>query len=235
MNFTADITERLSLGKLKSIKNLKSLEELNLPPSLARHLLAYLHSGEVLRHSLPRLLRIGAVLWLFFFVLMWIAGWSGIYEEFERWGLVKAYFAQIISIATAFLVVRITMLRAGHLQVIPPDDFVNLRALAVLCRWFGEIALVYVVGRGLSALLQPVSAPMNTLLNDLSPGTAGEVSSGTPTLLLLSGPLSLFFVSVAVSLFLGLYAAATAIDVYLAIEFNTRPERVGKGVSLGGV
>ncbi len=231
----AFIAERLPLEKLKFVTDLKSLEKLNLPPSPARDLLAYLHSGDVLRHSFPRLLRIGAIVWLFFFVLVWIAVWPGIYEAFERWGLVKAFFAQMITITIAFLVVRFTMLRAGHMAALPPDDFVSLRALAVLCRWFGEIALIYVLGRGLSSLLQPISAPMTTLLGQLSPGAAGQVSSGTPVLLMLSGPLSLFFVSVAASLFLGLYAVATAIDVYLAIEFNTRAERVGKGVSLGGV
>jgi hypothetical protein len=233
----AFIAERLSLEKLKSVKELKpletlkSLEKLNLPPSPARDLLAYLHSGDVLRHGLPRLLRIGALVWLFVYVLLWIAVWPAIYEAFERWGLVKAFFAQMILIVTAFLVARITLLRARHLQVLPPDDFVNLRALAILYRWFGEIALVYVVGRGLSSLLQPVSAPMNSVLSGLSPGMAGAVSSGTPKLLLLSAPLSFFFVAVAASLFLGLYAAATAIDVYLAIEFNTRTERAGKGVA----
>ena len=235
MTFTADIAERLSLKKLRPIRNLRSLEKMNLPPTLARDMLAYLHSGDLLRHSLPRILQTGSVLWLFFFVVMWLAVWSGIYRDFERWGLVKAHFAQMISLTTAFLVVRITMLRAGHLRVLPPDDFVVLRAQSVLYRWFGEIALVYVVGRGLSALLQPLSAPMSSLWSSLSPSTAGEVSSGTPMLLLLSGPLSLFFVSIAASLFLGLYALATAIEVYLAIEFNTRAERVGKEVSLGGV
>lgn len=246
------IPENWSLEKLKSVRDLQlpeklksirvpqlldklePLDRLNLPPSPARDLLAYLHSGDLLRRWLPRLLRIGAFLWLLVYVLLWIAVWPSIYEEFERWGLVKAFFSQMILIVTAFLVTRITMLRAGHLQALPPDDFMVLRVVAVLFRWVGEIALVYVVGRGLSNLLQPVSAAMNSLLSGLSPSAAGEVSSGTPMLLLLSAPLSLFFVGVALALFLGLYMVATAIDVYLAIEFNTRAERVGKGVSLGG-
>jgi hypothetical protein len=229
----AFIAEHLSLEKLRPIK--KSLDELNLPSSPARGLLAYLHSGEVLRHALPSLLRIGGIVWLFLFVLIWFAVWPANYEEFERWGLVKSFFAQMITLVTAFLVLRITMLRAGHIRTLPLDDFVSLRALAALFRWVGEIALVYTVGRGLSSLLQPVSAPMNSILGSLSPSAGGAVSSGTTSLLLFSAPFSLFFVSVAASLFLGLYSAATAIDVYLAIEFNTRAERMGKGVSLGGL
>ncbi len=200
----------------------------------ARGLLAYLHSGDVLRQSLPWVLRVGAVIWLLFVVLLWIGVWPGIYEQFERWGLVKAFFAQMISIATAALVFRITMLRARHLQALPADDFVSLRALSVLFRWFGEIALVYVVGTGLGSLLQPVSALMGSMLSDISPSMASGISSGTPKLLLVSAPLSVFFVSVAAGLFISLYSVATAIDVFLAIEFNTRAERVGKGVSFGG-
>lgn len=229
------IAERLSLEKLKFVTDLKSLEKLNLPPSPARDLLAYLHSGDVLRHSLPRFLRIGAVVWLFLFVLMWTASWPGIYEEFERWGLVKAFFARMISLFAACVVFRITMLRAEHLKILPPGDFVNLRAFAMICRWLGEIVFIYALGSALSSLLHPVGATLVSILKSISPNTANKLSSGTPLALLLSAPFSILFVLVAAALFLVLYAIATATEVYLAIEFNTRAEKTGKGISLGGL
>jgi hypothetical protein len=205
--------------------------KLKLPKSVSRSTLAYLHSGDVLRQSLPVVMQILLGVWLFFSILLWFAVWPAIYEEFERWGLARAFIAQWISLATVFLVARLTLFRARHLKALPPDDFVSLRALAVLFRWFGEVALVQVVGTGLSSLFQPISAFMSTVLTGLSPRLGTAVSSGTPSLLLASAPLSLFFVAVAAGLFLLLYSLATAIDVYLAIEFNTRAERVGKGLS----
>ncbi len=219
-NFTLDkLTQRLALDKLKW------------PPAPARRLLAYLHSGDVLRQSLPWVLRIGAAVWLVIQVLLWIALWPAIYHEFERWGLVKAFFAQIITLLAVFLVARITMLRAGHLRALPPDDFVSLRALAVICRWLGEISLVYVLLTGLSSLLQPVSALLNPILGAVSPEAASGVSSGSAKALLVSAPLSLFFSSIVAVAFLVLYSIATAIDVGLAIEFNTRAERMSKRIS----
>jgi hypothetical protein len=45
-----------------------------------------------------------------------------------------------------------------------------------------------------------------------------------------TGSIALLFALAAVMLYFILYAVATAIDVYLAIEFNTRAEKVGKGL-----
>jgi hypothetical protein len=219
LTILTDLTERLDVAKLK------------LPKSISRSLLAYLHSGDVLRQSLPVVMQILLGVWLFFSIVLWFAVWPAIYREFERWGLVRAFIAQWISLGTVFLVARITLHRARHLQALPPDDFVSLRALAVLSRWFGEVALVQVVGSGLSSLFQPISAYTSAILTEMSPSLGTTVSSGTPSLLLTSAPLSLFFIAVAAGLFLALYSLATAIDVYLAIEFNTRAERVGKGLS----
>lgn len=119
---------------------------LKLPTTTSRDVLASLHSGDVLRRTLPRLLRAGIVVWLFVYTFLWMASWPGVYQEFERWGLVKAFFAQLIALATAFLVARITILRAEHLAALPADDFVSLRVTSVLSRWWGEIVLVYIVG-----------------------------------------------------------------------------------------
>ncbi len=199
--------------------------------STSRDLLASLHSGDVLRQTLPRLLRIGIVVWFVVYTLLWVFTWPGIYQEFERWGLMKAFFAQLIALAAAFLVTRITILRAQHLAALPADDFVSLRATAVLSRWLGEIAFVYVLGGALSSLLQPVGPALNSFLSEVSPSTASAVSGGTPKLLLVSAPLSLLWVSVVAALFLLLYAVANAIDLGLAIEFNTRAERVGQRAS----
>lgn len=201
------------------------------PTSTSRDLLAFIHSGDLLRKTLPRFLRTGIVVWFFFYTLLWLAAWSGIYEQFERWGLVKAFFAQLITLGTAFLVARITFLRAQHLATLPADDFVSLRTAAVLFRWLGEIILVYVLGTELSSLLQPVGAALNSVLGSVSPSMASSVSTGAPQVLLVSAPLSLLWVSVAAALFLMLYTVANTIDLGLTIEFNTRAERVGRRIS----
>jgi hypothetical protein len=201
------------------------------PTSTSRDLLASLHSGDVLRQTIPRLLRIGIVVWFVVYTFLWIFTWPGVYQEFERSGLVKAFFAQLIALATAFLVTRITILRAQHLAALPADDFVSLRATSVLSRWLGEIVLVYVVGAELRSLLQPVGAVLNSFLGKILPSTASAVSEGTSSLLLVSAPFALFWISLAAALFIFLYTLANAIDLGLAIEFNTRAERMGQRAS----
>ncbi len=207
------------------------LDKMKLPPAPARGLLAYLHSGDILRQALPSLLRIGAALWLIVQVSLWLALWSPVYREFERWGLVKAFFAQLIMLATVLLVTRITFLRAEHLQALPADDFVILRALSVVCRMLGEVALVYVVGSGLSSFLQPVSALVAPLVGSVSPAAAQKVAAGSTEVLLVSAPFTLVFIGIVAAVFLFLYSAANAIDVYLAIEFNTRAEKLNKRIA----
>ncbi|HEY0555120.1 MAG TPA: hypothetical protein VGG20_12695 [Thermoanaerobaculia bacterium] len=204
-----------------------ALDALRWPTSTARDLLAFLHSGDVLRQALPRLLRIGIVIWCSIYTLLWISGWPAIYQEFERWGLVKAFFAQLIVLGAALVVTRITILRSDHLSTLPADDFLNLRSTAVISRWLGEVTLIFVSGIGLSSLLQPVSASLSFLLG-ASPSAA---SAGSFTMLFLSGPFVLLWVATAAGLFLIFYAVANAIDLGLTLEFNTRAERVGHRIS----
>jgi hypothetical protein len=206
------LSERLAMPNLK------------VPTSLDRRLLAYLHSGEVVRHFLPKFLRISAIMGFVGYAILWLRIWSAVYREFERWGLVKAFFAQIIALATIFLLMRITQLRARHLEALPVDDFVVLRAVAVLCRWFAETTMVYVLGMELTSLLQPLSPFLMSFLNAQPNVTGG---AGGALLSLASGALSALAVLVIAPLFLVLYSTATAIDLSLAIEFNTRAERVG--------
>jgi len=207
------LSEHLAIAKLDSSPNVRGL-------------LAHLHSGEVLKYSLPKLLRISMAVWLVWYAFSWFLQWPTVYREFERWGLVKAFFAQMIAIATAALVTRITMLRAGHLEALPTDDFVVLRAAGVLCRWFGEVALVFVVGMWLSSFLQPVSPLLLSIL-----GTSSE-GSGATLLKLVLGAVSALAILFVGPLFLFAYSVATAIDVSLAIEFNTRSERAGQEEAL---
>jgi hypothetical protein len=201
------------------------------PTSTSRDLLAFIHSGDVLRDTIPKFLKIGAVIGFAVYSLFWLAFWPGVYEEFERWGLVKAFFAQLIVLGSVFLVVRITFLRAQHLATLPADDFVSLRAVAVLSRWLGEIVLVYVLGTGVAALLQPLGAMLTGLISALLPSAGSSASGGSSALLLMSVPLFLIFTSIAAALFLILYTVANTIDLGLAIEFNTRAERVGRRIS----
>ena len=189
-----------------------------LPISVARELLAYLHSGEVMRHFLPKLLRVSALTGLLSFGMAWLLFWSTIYEEFERWGLVQAFFAQMFALATIFLITRITMLRTGHLESLPADDFVVLRTAAVLFRWVAEVVVVLVLGMWLSFVLLALPllltgrglsvADFDTIMTILT-GTTIAVLSVTPFFLLC-------------------YSMAAGIDLSLAIEFNTRSERLGK-------
>jgi hypothetical protein len=208
-----------------------TLDAVRWPTSTPRDLLAFIHSGDLLRKTIPKFLKIGAVIGFAFYTLFWIASWPGIYEQFERWGLVKAFFAQLIVLGTVFVVARITFLRAQHLATLPPDDFVNLRAVSVLSRWLGEIVLVYTLGSGLAGLLQPLGAMLTGLISALLPSAGSSASGGGSALLLMSVPLFLLFTSIAATLFLILYTVANTIDLGLAIEFNTRAERVGRRIS----
>jgi hypothetical protein len=208
-----------------------TLDAVRWPTSTSRDLLASIHSGDVLRETIPKFLKIGAVIGFAVYSLFWLASWPGIYEELERWGLVKAFFAQLIVLGTVFLVVRITFLRAQHLATLPADDFVSLRAVAVLSRWLGEIVLVYVLGTGVGALLQPLGAMLTGLISALSPSAGAGASGGSSALLLMSVPLFLLSTSIAATFFLILYTVANTIDLGLAIEFNTRAERVGRRIS----
>lgn len=197
-----------------------ALSRVKPPPPVSRPMLAYLHSGEAMRQALPNLLRVGAVVWLFFFVLAWFQQWPAVYRELERWGLVRGFFSQFVALATAGLIVKITLLRANHLVAFPADDFVVLRSTAVLCRWLAEVALVYVLGMGLSAWLQPVSGVALAMLGSSPEGDAG--------VRFISGAISALGLMLVTPVFLLLYVIATAIDLALAIESNTRLERLGR-------
>lgn len=202
-----------------------AMPKLKLPTSVDRKLLSYLHSGEVVRHFLPKLLRISAVMALISYAIFWLLIWPEIYQGFERWGLVKAFFAQMVVLAAACLCTKVTLLRAKHLEALPADDFVILRATSVLCRWCAEISIVLVLGMGLSFLLQPLS-PLLVALFNLSP--TSQNGAGGAVLSMASGAVWAIAVLAVAPLFLLLYAIATGIDLSLAIEFNTRAERAGK-------
>lgn len=198
-----------------------AMPKLKLPTSVARKLLAYLHSGEAMRHFLPKLVRISAVMGLISFTLLWLGVWPILYEEFERWGLVQAFFAWMFALATIFLITRITMLRAEHLEAFPADDFVVLRAMAVLCRWVGEVVVVFVLGLWLSFVL--LVLPM------LLAGTGLPMVGDTERIMVILMGTTIAVLAVT-PFFLLCYTVAAVIDLSLAIEFNTRSVRVGKEI-----
>jgi hypothetical protein len=194
------------------------------PVPTGKETLAHVHSGDVLTRSLPSFLRIGIVLWFLAYSAAWLGIWQVVYREYERWGLLQAFFAQVIAILTAYIVVRVTLLRARHLNVLPGDDFIFLRVLAMLCRWLGEVALIMVVGLLLSAALTPVSLSLLFLSPE---GAAPTTIFGLGFVLFaVLALIAAFFV------FLLMYAVATTIDLMLAIEFNTRAERVASAREL---
>src|SRR5262249_4919154 len=127
-----------------------------------------------------------------------------------------------IVLATGLLTVRIVMLRAEHLRVLPADDFVSLRALGVISRLAGEVVLVYCIGSGLADLLQPVGQFWNEALNNVAPGMSQKASPGSARAVLLTVPFTAFMVWFSAAFFVTTSSLATAIEVYLAIEFNTR-------------
>lgn len=190
------------------------------PVPTGREALAHVYSGDVLTRSLPGFLRIGAVLWFLAFFAAWLGLWPVVYREYERWELVQAFFAQVIAILTAYVVLKVTLLRARHVNVLPGDDFIFLRVLAMLCRWLGEVALILAVGLSLSAALTPVSLSLLYLSS----------TGATPTTFLGFGLLfiSVFALIAAFFVFLVMYTVATTIDLMLAIEFNTRAERIAR-------
>jgi hypothetical protein len=209
------------------IERLAALPSFRSPVPLAKRVLASVHGGEAFRHALPQVMRAGAIAWLFVGILGWLFAWAAVYEEFERWGLVRTFVAQMLWLLVIYVLAKITMLRAGHLRLIPADDFVSLRAAAVLCRWLAEVLLVQAVGTALVLLIHRDHPLLSAIMSSLAPSAdiqGGEVGLST---LLVSGFMVFWFLF-SIGSFFFLYAAATAIDVYLAIEFNTRPERVGK-------
>jgi len=74
------------------------------PVPTGERVLAQVHSGDVLTHSLPRFLKIGIVLWFIPYSLVWLALWSVVYRDYERWGLIQAFFAQMIALFAGILV-----------------------------------------------------------------------------------------------------------------------------------
>lgn len=187
------------------------------PVPTGRETLAHVHSGDVLTRSFPTFLRAGVSLWFLAYLVSWLLLWPVVYRDYERWGLLQAFFAQVIAILTAFIVVKVTRLRARHMDTLPGDDFVYLRVFALLCRWLGEVALIMVVGLFLSAVLTPVSLSLLFLLP----------TGAAPTTVLGFG-LFVFAVLALIAaffLFVLMYAIATTVDLMLAIEFNTRAER----------
>ncbi len=200
----------------------------DLPPTVrvrpGKEVLGHVHSGDVMTHSLPRFLRIGVVLWFITYVLKWLVVWAGVYRNYERWGLMQAFLAQMISIVAAFVVVSVTLLRARHLETLPSDDFVFLRMTSVFFRWMGEVALILAVGAFLSSLLSSVSLPLLFLS---SSGSAPESFWGFGLKVI-----SVFALVASFLQFVLLYAIATGIDLMLAIEFNTRTEKIAKASNL---
>jgi hypothetical protein len=200
----------------------------DLPPAIrlraGKEVLGHVHSGNVMTHSLPRFLRAGAVLWFIAYTLQWLVVWLGVYENYERWGLMQAFFAQMISIIAAFIVVSVTLLRARHLETLPGDDFVFLRMSAVFFRWMGEVALILAIGAFLSSLLSSVSLPLLFL----------SASGATPQSFLGLGLkiVAAFALIASFLQFVLLYTIATGIELMLAIEFNTRTERIAKASHL---
>jgi len=190
----------------------------------AERTLAYLHSGDVLRGLIPKMIRIATALWCVGFAFYWILTWFPTYSELERWGLVRGFVAQFLGLAAAFLFVKVTFLRAGQVEGLPIDDFSSLRALSVLLRWGGELVL-YSLLAFVVQLLQWINALIQPLVSRAMPETAS--SSVLQSAFLFASGIAIL-TAFAGLLFLAFYGAATCIDLALAIEFNTRAERVGR-------
>ncbi len=183
-----------------------------------KDVLRHIHSGNLLSRTLPKLLRAGTILWFLFFVVQWLSIWPAVYANYERWGLIQAFFALLVTLVAALAVLSITQVRARHLETLPSDDFYFLRISAVFCRWIGEVALILTLSAAMSALLSSVSLP---LLPFFPPNADPNTIAGLGLRLLSILSLVASFLT-----FLFLYSLATGIDLLLAIEFNTRTERV---------
>lgn len=150
----------------------------------------------------------------------WLVSWGSVYREFERWQLVLAFVDQFFLLAMLVLLLHVTFLRAGHLRQVPAGPFVSLQASALILRWLGESALILAMAMLGHALLN---------VPDISWLSSAQELVKAGSVLVSGWNQVLGFVTFTV-----FYAMASAIDVFLAIERNSRQGQRG-GASSGEV
>ena len=194
---------------------------------LTRRLLASLHRGEAFTRVFSFVLLIIVGVQALFIGSAWLINWARIYHDYERFELVLAFVDQFFMLGMLAVLLHVTYLRALHLRDLPRGQFVTLQAAALLLRGFGECVLIWTAAMLGHSILN-VADP-NWLVSLRSYVKAGSV--------LVSG----WSLVIGFLLFTVSYTAASAIDVFLAIERNSRRggragggdlESVGHGVEV---
>ena len=184
--------------------------------------LAYFHGGRIFTETLPYLARVALFLWGVGFAFWWLADWALIFRDHERWNLVAATVVHFAVLSLAYLFGRIAWVRLGHLRRIPPGESAALRSLPILLRLSAELFFVFAVALSVRGLLMPGESWPPVLATSGGLGRLAAGAGNAVTGLAFGAGLTL---SIALWSLLGLvafYGLANAIEVYLAIELNTR-------------
>ncbi len=198
-----------------------------------RRLLAGIHRGDAFTKVFSLTLKFLAWILGLLIGLTWIGSWVQVYRELERWELILAFVDQFFLLGLLCVVFHVTYLRAGHLRRIPPGYFVSLQATALILRWFGECVLILAIGvLGHALLGVPEPGWMSSLFGGYgSPVSEGDLKAGIRAWSVVSG---IWTQMIGFLVFTGCYALASVIEIFLAIERNTRKEQ-RSAVAEGGV
>jgi len=184
--------------------------------------LAFLHGGRIFTETLPYLGRAVLVLWGAGFLSWWLGSWVVLFRDYERWRLVGATLVHIAFLALAYLFGRIAWLRFDHLRHIPRGDSAALRSLPILLRLTSELFFVGSIALAIRILLMPSESWPSVLgkggaLGLLQTGAANAISG-----LAFGAGTTLSVALWALLVLVAFYVLANAIEIYLAIEINTR-------------
>ncbi len=204
---------------MKNFTILSRREQSTWVPPVERFL-AYLHGGEIFTQTLPYLARAALCAGAAIVGALWLSWWISIFQDYERWRLVIATLVHFMFLALVYVFVRVAWLRINHLRHLPQEPLVALRSVPILLRMTAELGLVFSVAATFRLFLMPPPSWPATLAAGASLGGLDD-SLSTAVAWLGAGGL----LWVALGSILGLfffYGLANAIEIFLAIEQNTR-------------
>lgn len=180
-----------------------------------RTLVGALHSGELLVKVYSSVLYLVALAVVVVGGAYWLGRWAYLFYALERWPLVFSFVDQMVLGAAILFVARTTMIRAALTRSLPRGRFLTLRLGASLVRWLGEFLFFCSVAFFVHTFVW---------LLVVSQGSPAVVE--TPAILaLLMTPVAWLVAALSFLLLPAFYSVASAIDVFLFIEHNTREWR----------
>lgn len=189
-----------------------------IPP--VQQILAYLHGGRIFTETLPYLARTALGIGTTILGVVWLFWWISIFQDYERWRLVIATLVHLAFLALVYVFVRVAWLRIDHLRHLPQEPLVAIRSLPILLRMTAELGLIFSIASMVRAFLMPPASWPSSLGAGTSQGGLSDSLSTFFAWLAAGGVLwvalgSVFGLLVA-------YGLANAIEIFLAIEQNTR-------------